>query len=230
MRHSNGKRPRTRPNNNNVRRSNGGGSDGAQNPNRAFDSNGPAGRLRGTAAQLAEKYSGLALDARVGRDRVLVENYQQHAEHYQRILNEAQAQQDQAQRDRGGQPGKSTQDQPQQDQPQQDQPLRQEAQQDRRPTQRVQQESTPVAARSEAKPAPNVFQGVPAAIGAGKQPVIDQPVIDQPVVELAGLDEAVQEKPKPRRRAAPKKVVKADAVPEAAVDNSSTSEEVEAAG
>ncbi|MBI1182465.1 MAG: DUF4167 domain-containing protein [Alphaproteobacteria bacterium] len=79
MRHSNGKRSRGRS---------GRRPSPQQNINRAYDSNGPAGKLRGTAAQLVEKYVALARDARVGRDRVLVENFLQHAEHYQRILNE----------------------------------------------------------------------------------------------------------------------------------------------
>jgi hypothetical protein len=79
MRHSNGKRSRGRS---------GRRPSPQQNINRAYDSNGPAGKLRGTAAQLVEKYVSLARDARVGRDRVLVENFLQHAEHYQRIMNE----------------------------------------------------------------------------------------------------------------------------------------------
>jgi hypothetical protein len=79
MRHSNGKRSRGRSGRRPAPQ---------QNINRAYDSNGPAGKLRGTAAQLVEKYVSLARDARVGRDRVLVENFLQHAEHYQRIMNE----------------------------------------------------------------------------------------------------------------------------------------------
>lgn len=38
----------------------------------------------------------MAQDARVGRDRVLVENYFQHAEHYQRLANEILEAQNQA--------------------------------------------------------------------------------------------------------------------------------------
>ena len=79
MRHSNGKRSRGRSGRRPAPQ---------QNINRAYDSNGPAGKLRGSAAQLVEKYVSLARDARVGRDRVLVENFLQHAEHYQRIMNE----------------------------------------------------------------------------------------------------------------------------------------------
>ncbi len=69
---------------------------GQNNPNRAYDSNGPTGRLRGTAVQLAEKYATLASDARSNKDRVVVEGLLQHAEHYLRIVteaNEAQAKQ-----------------------------------------------------------------------------------------------------------------------------------------
>ncbi len=87
-------------NNNNRQRSRGRSGrskgQGQNNPNRAYDSNGPTGRLRGTAVQLAEKYATLAQDARSNKDRVIVEGLLQHAEHYMRIVseaNEAQAKQ-----------------------------------------------------------------------------------------------------------------------------------------
>lgn len=54
-----------------------------------FDSNGPDVRIRGNAIQITEKYMGLARDAAAAGDRVLAESYYQHAEHYQRMLNEA---------------------------------------------------------------------------------------------------------------------------------------------
>ena len=58
-----------------------------QNPvNRSYDSNGPDVRVRGTASQVYEKYQTLARDAMSAGDRVMAENYQQHAEHYYRIL------------------------------------------------------------------------------------------------------------------------------------------------
>ena len=58
-----------------------------QNPvNRSYDSNGPDVRVRGTASQVYEKYQALARDAMSAGDRVMAENYQQHAEHYFRIL------------------------------------------------------------------------------------------------------------------------------------------------
>ncbi len=51
-----------------------------------FDSNGPDVRIRGTAFQIVEKYMTLAKDASASGDRVLAENYLQHAEHYQRLI------------------------------------------------------------------------------------------------------------------------------------------------
>lgn len=62
--------------------------------NQIFDSNGPDMRVRGNAFQVFEKYQALAKDALSSGDRVLAENYLQHAEHYYRIIeaiNEATA-------------------------------------------------------------------------------------------------------------------------------------------
>jgi len=56
--------------------------------NQVFESNGPEGRVRGTAQQIVEKYTSMARDANVTGDKVLSMNYYQHAEHYQRLLNE----------------------------------------------------------------------------------------------------------------------------------------------
>ncbi|MFK7744140.1 MAG: DUF4167 domain-containing protein [Roseobacter sp.] len=58
--------------------------------NRVFDSSGPEGKVRGTPQQIIEKYNQLARDAQLGNDRVAAENFQQHAEHYTRMLSEAQ--------------------------------------------------------------------------------------------------------------------------------------------
>lgn len=71
----------------------GGGSGGSFNPNRTFDSNGPDIKIRGSASHVYEKYLQLARDANTQGDRVMAENYLQHAEHYFRILSAAQAQQ-----------------------------------------------------------------------------------------------------------------------------------------
>ncbi|MBS0471922.1 MAG: DUF4167 domain-containing protein [Proteobacteria bacterium] len=70
---------------------NGGGN--AHNPNRTFDSNGPEVKIRGSATNIYEKYLQLARDANSSGDRVMAENYLQHAEHYFRIMAaQAQAQ------------------------------------------------------------------------------------------------------------------------------------------
>ena len=59
---------------------------------RSYESNGPDVKIRGSAQQIAEKYATLARDAQSAGDRVMAENYLQHAEHYNRIIAAAQAQ------------------------------------------------------------------------------------------------------------------------------------------
>jgi hypothetical protein len=66
-----------------------GGQQRRVNPRvQTFDSNGPEVRIRGNAFQINEKYLTLARDAASAGDRVLAESYLQHAEHYQRQINE----------------------------------------------------------------------------------------------------------------------------------------------
>ena len=100
------KRGRGRGNNNNN--NNGGGGNNNNNFNRkggnpltrTYDSSGPDVKIRGTAQHIAEKYAQLARDAQSSGDRVIAENYLQHAEHYNRIIAAAQAQmQERFQRD-----------------------------------------------------------------------------------------------------------------------------------
>lgn len=79
MRH--GTSNRRHRNRNNGRRNN-------QPRTQVYDSNGPDVRIRGTAHQVAEKYLALAKDATSAGDRIVAENYYQHAEHYIRIINE----------------------------------------------------------------------------------------------------------------------------------------------
>ena len=62
--------------------------------NRVFDSSGPEGKVRGTPQQIIDKYNQLARDAQLSNDRVNAENFQQHAEHYMRLLSEAQREMD----------------------------------------------------------------------------------------------------------------------------------------
>jgi len=73
----------------------GGGNNGGGgfNPNRTYDSNGPEVKIRGSASHVYEKYLQLARDANSTGDRVMAENYLQHAEHYYRIMAAAAAQQ-----------------------------------------------------------------------------------------------------------------------------------------
>ena len=149
-----------RQGNNNRQRSRGrsGRKPQGQNPNRALDSNGPGGRLRGTAAQLAEKYTALARDARSNKDRVIVESLLQHAEHYQRMVNEAneaQAKQGEQQeanrREQQGNSNGAAQDMPKGDQPVNETP-------------KVSDEQPEIAAAS----------------GDGDQPVVDAPAGEKP--------------------------------------------------
>lgn len=77
-------KPRSRAKNNRNRPS------GGNVVNRVFDSSGPEGKVRGTPQQIIDKYNQLARDAQLSNDRVAAENFQQHAEHYLRMLSEAQ--------------------------------------------------------------------------------------------------------------------------------------------
>ena len=76
-------KPRSRHKNNGNRRSVG------NTVNRVFDSSGPEGKVRGTPQQIIEKYMSLFRDSQLSGDRVAAENFQQHAEHYTRILSDA---------------------------------------------------------------------------------------------------------------------------------------------
>jgi hypothetical protein len=64
---------------------------------RAYESNGPDVKIRGTAHHIAEKYLQLARDAQSSGDTVAAESYLQHAEHYFRLIAAAQQAQQQAQ-------------------------------------------------------------------------------------------------------------------------------------
>lgn len=71
--------------------------------NRSFDSNGPDVKIRGSASQIYEKYQALARDAQASGDRIMAENYLQHAEHYYRVLTALQQQHQQNQAQSSGQ-------------------------------------------------------------------------------------------------------------------------------
>jgi hypothetical protein len=69
----------------------GAGARPQQNANRAFESNGPDNvKIRGHAQHVFERYQQLARDAFSSGDRVLAENYLQHADHYFRLLRTIQ--------------------------------------------------------------------------------------------------------------------------------------------
>lgn len=84
---------RGRNNNNNGGNNNNNNNRRGPNPlTRNYESNGPDVKIRGSAQQIAEKYTTLARDSHSSGDRVMAENYLQHAEHYNRIIAAAQAQ------------------------------------------------------------------------------------------------------------------------------------------
>jgi hypothetical protein len=63
---------------------------GHHQPNRAMESNGPDVKVRGPAIVIYEKYMQYARDAQSAGDRIQAENYQQHAEHYFRLMRAQQ--------------------------------------------------------------------------------------------------------------------------------------------
>lgn len=82
-------RPQQNNNNNNNRnrsRSRGGSRRNSNPSSRSYESNGPDVKIRGNAQVIADKYTTLARDAQSAGDRVMAENYLQHAEHYNRII------------------------------------------------------------------------------------------------------------------------------------------------
>lgn len=60
------------------------------NPNRAYESTGPDIKVRGSAQTILEKYQQVGRDAMASGDRIIAENYMQHAEHYLRLLKSIQ--------------------------------------------------------------------------------------------------------------------------------------------
>ena len=78
-----------------------------------FESNGPEGKIRGTAFQVIEKYQALAQDALSSGDRIGAENFFQHAEHYYRVVA-ANGWDQRGQRPQGQQHQQNQQPQPQQ--------------------------------------------------------------------------------------------------------------------
>jgi Domain of unknown function (DUF4167) len=85
------KRQRGRNRGGNASQGGNGGKPQQHNANRSFESNGPDNvKIRGNAQHVFEKYQQLARDASSAGDRVLAENYLQHAEHYFRVVRAVQ--------------------------------------------------------------------------------------------------------------------------------------------
>lgn len=88
-------RPGQHPSNKRMRGRNNGGHNRGKGPNplsRVHESNGPDVKIRGTVHHIIEKYMQLGRDAQASGDRVMAENYYQHADHYFRVLMAAQQQ------------------------------------------------------------------------------------------------------------------------------------------
>ncbi|MEM5470440.1 DUF4167 domain-containing protein [Hoeflea sp. AS60] len=221
-------RGRSGSSNNNNNNNNGGGNRKGQNPlSRSYDSSGPDVKIRGTAQHVAEKYMNLARDAQSSGDRVMAENYLQHAEHYNRIILTAQAQmQERFQRDdNASQQSRDSQDQDddrdsdddndgnmqdqrndrndQQDRPERhSRPDRSERQDRGERSER--QERSDRSERPERKPRPEQ-PSKPVYDADAPQPVIEgvpaEVAIEQVVPDTDGAA-----RPAPRRRGRPKRV------------------------
>ncbi|SFA73251.1 protein of unknown function [Poseidonocella pacifica] len=147
------------------------------NINRVFDSSGPEGKVRGTPQQIIEKYNQLARDAQLSNDRVAAENFQQHAEHYLRMLSEATREQDQRR-----------EEQEQRREEQERQNRERQAERDRsRPEQRQEPETNTTPEDPAESPQPDVID----ASGGEESGLVETP-------ETA-------EKPKPKRAPRPRK-------------------------
>ena len=91
MRPQQNRRMRGRSNNNNNNSNNNNNNRRGPNPlTRNYESSGPDVKIRGNAQHIADKYLTLSRDAQSSGDRVMAENYLQHAEHYMRIILSAQ--------------------------------------------------------------------------------------------------------------------------------------------
>ncbi|MEL7097799.1 MAG: DUF4167 domain-containing protein [Pseudomonadota bacterium] len=193
-------RSRSRSKNNRNRNSGGGGNV----VNRVFDSSGPEGKVRGTPQQIIDKYNQLARDAQLSGDRVATENFQQHAEHYLRMLSEAQREQD-ARREE-----------------QERQNRERQAERDRERAERQEREAAQGGAEQQSAGKPSAGDPAPGDLGAGEQP----DVIETGGGDDTGLVETPETQPKPRRtRARKPKAPKPEPEAEPAVEAKDTPEE-----
>ncbi len=145
--------------------------------NRVFDSSGPEGKVRGTPQQIIEKYNQLARDAQLSNDRVAAENFQQHAEHYTRLLSEAQREID-ARREE-----------------QERQNRERQAERDRERAERQEREASQPAEQQHHQPANTQHQDAPAPAGGDQ----DSNLVETPESQPKPRPKrAPRRKPKPR--------------------------------
>jgi hypothetical protein len=169
--------------------------------NRVFDSSGPEGKVRGTPQQIIDKYSQLARDAALGNDRVAAENFQQHAEHYTRLLGEAQREVD------ARRAAAEEQNRQRQQQQREDREAREAQRAEKREAQSGDQDTAEGGEQPQAAP-----QAAPQSsmdLGAAPQPDLGGDVIDAGDEADSGLVETPESKPKkraprPRKPRAPK--------------------------
>jgi hypothetical protein len=129
--------------------------------NRVFDSSGPEGKVRGTPQQIVEKYTQLHRDAILSNDRVNAENFAQHAEHYTRMLAEAQKEID-AKRE-------------EQEKHQRERQVEQDKQNRERQAERDRERDARLKAQEEAAAAAPVEQPQPVQIEAGDSGLVATP-------------------------------------------------------
>ncbi|TKZ20725.1 DUF4167 domain-containing protein [Shimia litoralis] len=172
--------------------------------NRVFDSSGPEGKVRGTPQQIIDKYNQLARDAQLANDRVATENFQQHAEHYMRLLSEAMREQE-ARREE-----------------QERQNRERQAERDRERQERAERQER----ESNSRPAAEVPSAPAAPVGNDLSEAPQPDVVDIVSDGDSGLVETPETQPKPkparkpRRKPAPRKpaaeTAPADVAPEPA--------------
>ncbi|MDH2326087.1 DUF4167 domain-containing protein [Cereibacter sp. SYSU M97828] len=172
--------------------------------NRVFDSSGPEGKVRGTPQQIIEKYLHLARDAQLSNDRVAAEAFLQHAEHYTRMLSEAQREMAAEQEARQAQQAAQGHHQHQNQQRRDD---NRDQRHERREQPRIEEEPRAVEEPAPA-PAPPASAQVETA-----QPVLDlSPEVESNLVDTPE-ERAVEAQPSRRPRAprAPKPAVEGEA-------------------
>ncbi len=169
--------------------------------NRVFDSSGPEGKVRGTPQQIIEKYQQLHRDAQLSGDRVSAENFQQHAEHYARMLAEAMKEQEAK---REAQEAQQAQQRERQQREREERAEKQQQQSDGKPQGQSEGGSTdePKANRPRRDRKPRNEgnrDGLERVLGGGDQPdVID--LGGDGGADDNGLVETVEQAPKPARK------------------------------